>query len=90
VLDGENRYSCSLALYPLGMEKYEKVISNSILKLYNLKSLEINVGDMSTVLKGDKEDILQAIDILSEEANNSGDFLLNINLSNVCGLTCDN
>jgi len=94
VLDGTNneikkvcKYSCSMALYPLGTDDYVRIISDAIIKLRELKNIEITVGKMNTVVKGSKEDIFKAIDLLIEEAQKRGEFALNITISNVCGLT---
>jgi len=76
-----------MALYPLGTEDYVRIISDAIIKLRELKNVEITVGKTNTVVKGSKEDIFKAIDLLTEEAQKRGAFALNITISNVCGLT---
>jgi uncharacterized protein YqgV (UPF0045/DUF77 family) len=76
-----------MALYPLGTDDYVRIISDAIIKLRELKNIEITVGKMNTVVKGSKEDIFKAIDLLIEEAQKRGEFALNITISNVCGLT---
>jgi uncharacterized protein YqgV (UPF0045/DUF77 family) len=94
VLDGTNNeakhvfeYSCSMALYPLGTEDYVRIISDAIIKLRELKNIEITVGKTNTVVKGSKEEIFKAINLLVEEAQKRGEFALTITISNVCGLT---
>jgi len=94
VLDGTNNetkrvsdFSCSMALYPLGTDDYAKIISDAIIKLRELKNVEITVGKMNTVVKGSKEDIFKAIRLLTEEAQKRGGFALNMTISNVCGST---
>lgn len=94
MLDGTNKetkkvseYSCSLALYPLGTDDYVRIISDAIIKLRELKNIEITVGKTNTVVKGSKEDIFKAIDLITEEAQKRGGFALNITISNVCGST---
>ncbi|PNR99480.1 hypothetical protein X927_05455 [Petrotoga mexicana DSM 14811] len=94
MLDGTNKetkkvseYSCSMALYPLGTDDYVRIISDAIIKLRELQNIEITVGKTNTVVKGSKEDIFKAINLLIEEAQKRGTFALTITISNVCGLT---
>lgn len=80
-------YSCSLSLYPIGTENFVIIISDAIIKLQEMKGIDITVGKMNTIVKGNKEEVFKAIDIVTEEAAKKGNFVLNVTISNVVGLT---
>lgn len=82
--------SCQVALYPLATEEFEKVIMNSLEAIEYLQEqgLSIEVGAMSTVLRGPDQIVWQAVQDLFKEASRNGQqIVLNAQISNECG--CD-
>ncbi|WP_339061127.1 YkoF family thiamine/hydroxymethylpyrimidine-binding protein [Tepidibacillus marianensis] len=82
--------SCQLALYPLATKDFESVITKSLQALMPLESegLTIEVGSMSTVIKGNEKLVWKAIQTLYTYSTNEGQkIVLNASFSNECG--CD-
>lgn len=82
--------SCQVALYPLATEEFEEVILNALEAIKHLQEqgLSIEVGAMSTVLKGPDQIVWLAIQDLFKEASRNGQqIVLNAQISNECG--CD-
>ncbi|TCS79411.1 YkoF family thiamine/hydroxymethylpyrimidine-binding protein [Tepidibacillus fermentans] len=82
--------SCQLALYPLATKQFESVITKALQAIKPLESqgLTIEVGSMSTVIKGNDDLVWEAVRTLFEESIKEGhQIVLNATLSNECG--CD-
>lgn len=82
--------SCQVALYPLSTGDFDKVIVKALESIQPLKEkgLTIEVGAMSTILKGSDELVWDAVRILFNESSKNGQqIVLNAQISNECG--CD-
>ncbi|MFV9511328.1 YkoF family thiamine/hydroxymethylpyrimidine-binding protein [Tepidibacillus sp. LV47] len=82
--------SCQLALYPLATKEFAKVIVEALKALEPLQKegLIIEVGSMSTVIKGKDDLVWKAVRLLFEEAAKDGQqIVLTASISNECG--CD-
>ncbi len=82
--------SCQVALYPLATKEFEKVIVDALEAIQPLKEqgLTIEVGAMSTILKGTDDIVWQGIRMLYEKSSENGQqIVLNVQMSNECG--CD-
>ena len=82
--------SCQIALYPLATKDFESVIIKALDSISSLKSegLSIEVGSMSTVLKGKDEVVWKAVRTVFDQASHQGQqIVLNASFSNECG--CD-
>lgn len=76
--------SCQLSFIPMQAENYLLEI-DKVLHLIASSSMEHSIGDMSTVIKGDKAEILELISNIYDLMANQCSFILDIRLSNVCG-----
>ena len=82
--------SCQLTLYPLATKDFESVIIKALDSISSLKSegLTIEIGSMSTILKGNDEVVWKAVRTLFDQASDQGQqIVLNASFSNECG--CD-
>lgn len=82
--------SCQLSLYPLAIQEFEKVIIDALNSIKHLEQegLIIEVGSMSTVIKGKEELVWKAVRLLFEYSTSNGQqIVLNASFSNECG--CD-
>lgn len=80
--------SCQVALYPLAIENFDEVIIEALEAIKPLIELGliIEVGAMSTIIRGDEELVFQAIKMLFNEASKNGRrIVLNTQFSNECG-----
>ncbi len=80
--------SCQLSLYPLGTESYDDVVSRAVEHILPLKDegLTIEVGSMSSVVKGPDDVVWKAVRTLFDAAKDEK-VVLNTTFSNECG--CD-
>jgi len=82
--------SCQIALYPLATKDFEKIIVEALDTVQPLKEqgLSIEVGAMSTILRGPDEVVWKGIRRLFDKASENGQqIVLNLQVSNECG--CD-
>ena len=80
--------SSQVALYPLANNDFKQVISQALDRIIPLKEqgLVIEVGSMSTILRGSDELVWNAIQLLFKEASKDGQqIVLNVQISNECG-----
>jgi len=80
--------SCQVALYPLATNNFDEVIIEALESIKPLMELGliIEVGTMSTIVRGDNELVFQAIKKLFDEASKGGQqIVLNTQFSNECG-----
>jgi len=86
VAAGKNELSCQMALYPLGQKKYGQIIGEIIGELEGEEGVHMEVGPLGTLLQGPSPAIWKIIREISEKADQKGDYVLQLTLSNVCGL----
>lgn len=82
--------SCQIALYPLATQNFNQVIIDAVevLKPFENQGLTIEVGVMSTVLKGEDSIVWEAVRKLFDRSSQNGQqIVLNMTVSNECG--CD-
>lgn len=79
--------SCQVSLYPLGNPEYQKVVLEA-LKNLNTGDMQVDVNPMSTILKGDDEEVWKAVRHLYETGRKSGDVVMVVTLSSRCGAPC--
>lgn len=80
--------SCQVALYPLAIENFDEVIIEALVAIKPLieKGLIIEIGSMSTIIRGDDELVFQAVKMLFNEASKDGRrIVINTQFSNECG-----
>ncbi|MDF2520516.1 MAG: hypothetical protein K0R84_1144 [Clostridia bacterium] len=76
--------SCQLSFIPIQSESYLEDI-DTVLHVITASGLEYNVGEMSTIIKGNKARILNLIDDIYERMSVKCSFVIDIRLSNTCG-----
>lgn len=74
--------AAQIALYPLGTTDYEGVISAAVAALDH-SALEVQVGEMGTLLRGPADRVWYEVRRLFEAAG--GETVLVATFSNVCG-----
>ncbi|TYB91500.1 MAG: hypothetical protein FXF54_08530 [Kosmotoga sp.] len=82
--------SCQLSLYPLGTKEYDKIIVDSLNTIKALKDqgLTVEIGSMSTILKGPDDVVWKGVRMLFDKASESDrKIVLSVLCSNECG--CD-
>lgn len=80
--------SCQVALYPLAIENFDEAIIEALEAIKPLieKGLIIEIGSMSTIIRGDDELVFHAVKMLFNEASKDGRrIVLNTQFSNECG-----
>lgn len=82
----EKMTSCQLSFIPIGKKDYLSSIQK-VLDLITATKLESHIGDMSTIVKGDRQEIFQLLEDIYEKMDGECHFTLDVKLSNVCG--CD-
>lgn len=78
--------SCQLAFIPIQSENYLADI-DIVLKKIITSGLEYCIGEMSTVIKGSKLDVLNLISNIYDLMAPKCSFVIDIRISNTCG--CD-
>lgn len=76
--------SCQLSFIPIQGEDYLYEI-NMVLDIIKASGLEYGIGEMSTVLKGSKIEILELINSIYDLMSPKCSFVMDIRLSNTCG-----
>lgn len=82
--------SCQIALYPLAAKDTDKVIIEALkaIKPFEKKGLTVEVGSMSTVIKGPDKLVWEVVQVLfNRAAGDNQKIVLNMQVSNECG--CD-
>lgn len=80
--------SCQIALYPLETMEVDKVILDALEAVKPLidDGLIVEVGTMSTVIKGEDTIVWEALQLLYYSASKNGQkIILNTQISNECG-----
>lgn len=77
--------SCEITYFPIGSPNYLEEIS-SVIKIIEGYEVEVDVGILSTTIRGNSEVIFQLIkeiyDVMTKEGCN---FTINTMISNICG-----
>lgn len=76
--------SCQISFLPIGSSNYLGEI-NQVLALIQNSGLEINIGTMSTVVRGDKSKVLKLITDIYQTMEDVCSFTMDVKLSNLCG-----
>lgn len=83
--------SCQISLYPLAINDYDQIIVEALeeIRPFMKDGLTIDVGSMSTILKGPDRVVWQAVQAFFAKASEEGknQLVLNMQVSNTCG--CD-
>ena len=79
----EKIISCQLNFVTIGDTDYNKNIDN-VLKLIETSGLNYNIGEMSTIIKGNPQKIFLLLNKICYEMQDKN-FLINISISNICG-----
>lgn len=79
--------SAQVALYPLSRPDIDQIVSDAVAELEKLKEegLQIEVGSMSSVLRGEEELVWRAIRTLFSEGGKKNPVVLHVTVSNECG-----
>lgn len=80
--------SCQLSFTPIQSESYLSDV-DKVLSQIKASGLEHSIGEMSTIIKGDKAEILALINIIYDTMTDKCSFVMDIRLSNICGC-CSN
>lgn len=76
--------ACQISFIPIQSESYLDDI-NTVLELIKASGLEYSIGEMSTIIKGSKENLLNLIDRIYDLMSSKCSFVMDIRLSNICG-----
>lgn len=76
--------SCQISFIPIQSESYIADI-NIVLDMIIASGLEYSIGEMSTVMKGSKLEILNLISNIYDLMAHKCSFVIDIRLSNTCG-----
>ncbi len=82
---GKNKLACQFSLYPLGTREYGKFIREIIADLDGFEGMDVEVGPMSTMIRGSQEAVWELLKKVSNKAGQRGEFVLTLTVSNVCG-----
>ncbi|OPL09650.1 MAG: hypothetical protein AVO33_06470 [delta proteobacterium ML8_F1] len=77
--------SGSVAFYPLG-EANVNLVVNGLVKRFETAGVTYRVGDMSTEFKGLFPQVMALVNDLVNYATEHSEFVMDIKLSNLCGL----
>jgi uncharacterized protein YqgV (UPF0045/DUF77 family) len=76
--------SCQVSLYPLGTPEYTKIIKEALASLPEGR-VQVEVNPMSTIIRGDEEEVWQAAQTLFKAASQGGEVVMVMTISNRCG-----
>lgn len=81
--------ACQVAIYPLAATDFDEVILEAIRSIeeYKQDGLSIEVGSMSTILRGPDDLVWKAVRQLFDMSGKNNQIVLNVQMSNECG--CD-
>lgn len=82
----EKIISCQLSFIPIQSENY-LVDIDRVLKKIITSELQYSIGEMSTIIKGSKTNILNLISNIYDLMAPKCSFVIDIRISNICG--CD-
>lgn len=81
---GESMAACQIAFAPIGTPDYLEGI-RQVLRIIKDSGLEYDIGDLSTVVKGEHRKVLELIETIYLSMKDCGAFIMDIRLSNRCG-----
>ncbi|MFO7151937.1 MAG: YkoF family thiamine/hydroxymethylpyrimidine-binding protein [Bacillota bacterium] len=74
--------TCQVSLFPLGREDYEKVVLRALEWLKSFE-VEMEVTPLSTVMRGDDEEVWKALRALYEEGvREGGQVIFTVTMTN--------
>ncbi len=77
--------SCQIAYFPIDSQNYSDDIKE-VLNLIKISGLEYNIGDMSTIIKGEPERVMDLINNIHSRMSSEGrNYTMSIMISNICG-----
>ncbi|MGI9952299.1 YkoF family thiamine/hydroxymethylpyrimidine-binding protein [Moorellaceae bacterium AZ2] len=76
--------ACEVALYPLGIPHYSRIIKEALASVPPDK-VHLEVGSMSTIIRGEDDEVWKAVRLLFEAAARTGDTVMVLTVSNRCG-----
>lgn len=77
--------SCQIAFAPIESNKGYLQDIKKVLALIEGSQLEVDVGMLSTTVRGNKEKIFKLIEDIYDGLEHDCGFILDIKISNVCG-----
>lgn len=80
-----HQVSCQLSFYPLGENPYNHRI-DAVIELIEAAPLQYEVGPMSTIIRGDRNEVFALLQKITETLDDDGcHFAMNAIFSNTCG-----
>ena len=77
--------SSQIAYFPIDSQNYLNDIKE-VLNLIKSSGLEYNIGDMSTIIKGGPEKMMDLINNIHSRISSKGcNYTISIMISNICG-----
>ncbi|MGB9859216.1 MAG: YkoF family thiamine/hydroxymethylpyrimidine-binding protein [Moorellaceae bacterium] len=76
--------ACQVSLYPLGLTNYSEFIKEA-LEALSAHRVQVEVNSMSTVIRGEEEEVWQAVRSLFTAGSKAGEVVMVMTLSNRCG-----
>ncbi|SMB99940.1 YKOF-related Family [Thermanaeromonas toyohensis ToBE] len=76
--------ACQVALYPLGVKEYSQLIKE-VLASWSAGQVQVETNSMSTIIRGEEEEVWRAVKTLFEAAADRGEVVLVATFSNRCG-----
>lgn len=77
------RVSAQISLYPLRRTSIGPVIRDA-LRTLEQHQLEVEVGEMSTTVRGDDDEVFAALQEAFQQATREGDTVMTVTVSNAC------
>ena len=79
--------ACQLSFSPIGVEDYNREIGR-VLELIKGCGLSVDIGPMSTIIRGSSEKVFALLeDIVKVQAQSGLRYVMNMAISNTCGCT---
>jgi uncharacterized protein YqgV (UPF0045/DUF77 family) len=76
--------TCEIAFVPVQSHDYIAEV-NAVLDIIKKSGLEFNIGEMSTLIKGEPEKIFSLLERIYNERCDESKFIMSVRMSNVCG-----
>jgi uncharacterized protein YqgV (UPF0045/DUF77 family) len=81
--------TCQIAFIPIASNDYRSDVKK-VLDVITDSGLEVHIGVMSTLIRGEKNKILKLIETIYEIMDPFTRFVIDIKISNVCGCEKEN
>jgi uncharacterized protein YqgV (UPF0045/DUF77 family) len=82
--ENEKVISCEVSYLPLDSNTNNNV--DAILDVIKSSGVDYDIGSFRTILTGDMNDIMKLIKNIYHKAEQYGGFVIDIRMSNVCGV----